>query len=86
MNDLTAISNRWLSLCPSCDASLPRSCVCCTDDPRQVIFELWKEVTELRGVCRDVRRAAERSDSFEQTTKDILRIVKPKHCGIDGVS
>jgi hypothetical protein len=85
MLNLMEIREKWQP-CPACDYGLiPQfSCICPQDDPRRVIELLVREVAELRQVCRDVRHVAEREVVKSQAVSDILRLVAPGHCGVDG--
>jgi hypothetical protein len=51
MNDLGAIVEKWLQMCPCCDAGLPANCVCpdlSRDDYRPVMSALVDEIEQLR--------------------------------------
>lgn len=48
--DLGTIKNKWLRHCGACDAGLPMSCVCPTEDYRPVMLELVREIERLRAL------------------------------------
>lgn len=49
--DLEKISNKWLGMCPSCDAGLPGAdCTHPEDDYRPVMLDLVREIERLRGL------------------------------------
>lgn len=78
------IREQYLRQCGRCDFGLIEfGCNCPPGDARWVIQMLCDEVDSLRQVCRDVRRAAEQDPCQPQTVSDILRIVQPRHCGVD---
>lgn len=81
------IRDQYLVQCGPCDFGLVEfGCNCPVGDARWVIQMLCDELQEVRGVCWDVRRAAEHDPHPSQTVGDILRIVQPRHCGVDGTT
>lgn len=78
------IRERYLINCGPHDFGLVEfGCNCPVGDVRWIIQMLCDELEEVRRTCRDVRRVAEQDSYPSQTVSDILRIVQPRHCGVD---
>jgi hypothetical protein len=56
MSDLDALAEKWLKVCPPCDAGLPDKCTHPDQDYRPVLKLLLEEVRGLRVKVDQLRR------------------------------
>lgn len=71
--DLDEIRQKWLNQCGCCDAGLPMSCTCTTDDPRHVILALVNHLEDLYG-NHDMLLCSTMGEAYEQMEKFPARV------------